>query len=174
MEPLEKTPTEPRDYALLTAAYGSLLGTLAFAARRSEEDLDPILGAELLPLGAATFALSKTLVHEKVESWMRAPFVEEGEERRPKGTGLRYAVGELMTCTRCMGTWSALGLVALRLSRPSAGRAVTAVLAASALNDFLQSTFSWCKAEATAAEEEAEHHGQPARAARRGGRPARR
>lgn len=155
MESLEDTPTQPIDYALLTAAYGGLLGTLALAARRREEEIEPILGAELLPLGAATFTLSKTLVHEKVESWIRSPFVHEGEERTPKGRRLRYAVGELMTCTRCTGTWSALGLVTLRLSRPSAGRAVTAVLAAAAVNDFLQSTFSWCKAGASAAEQSA-------------------
>jgi Protein of unknown function (DUF1360) len=151
VEPLEKTPTEPVDYALLTAAYGGLLGTLAYAARHRGDEIDPILGPELLPLGAATFALSKTLVHEKVESWVRSPFVVEGEQRRPKGRRLRYAVGELMTCTRCMGTWSALGLVALRLSRPAAGRTVSAVLAASAINDFLQTTFTWSQNEANRA-----------------------
>ena len=44
--------------------------------------------------------------------------------RKPKGRRLRYAVGELMTCTRCMGAWSALGLVALRVHSPPAGRTV--------------------------------------------------
>ena len=34
--------------------------------------------------------------------------------KRPRGRRLRYAVGELLNCTRCMGAWSALGLVALR------------------------------------------------------------
>ena len=152
MEPLEETPTEPVDYALLTAAYGGLLGTLAYAASRRGDELDPILGPELLPLGAATFALSKTVVHEKVESWVRRPFVVEGENRRPKGRRLRYAIGELMSCTRCMGTWSALGLVALRMARPSAGRTVTAVLAATAVNDFLQTSFTWSRNEANLAE----------------------
>ena len=51
---------------------------------------------------------------------------------------MRYAVGELLTCTRCMGAWSALGLVALRLHSPAAGRTVATVLAASAGNDVLQ------------------------------------
>ncbi len=67
-------------------------------------------------MSAATFALSKLLVHEKAETWLRQPFLEESAEgRRPRGRRLRYAVGELMNCTRCMGTWSALGLVALRV-----------------------------------------------------------
>ncbi len=56
---------------------------------------------------------------------------------------MRYAVGELLNCTRCMGAWSALGLVALRLHSPPAGRMVTSVLAASAGNDFLQASFTW-------------------------------
>jgi uncharacterized protein DUF1360 len=79
-------------------------------------------------------------VHEKVENWVRRPFVDE-TDRRPKGSRLRYAVGELLTCTRCTGAWSALGLVALRTHSPAAGRTVDAVLAASAGNDLLQATF---------------------------------
>jgi Protein of unknown function (DUF1360) len=44
-------------------------------------------------------------------------------------------------CTRCVGAWSALGLVGLRVVSPRAGRTVTAVLATSAGNDFLQAGF---------------------------------
>ena len=68
---------------------------------------------------------------------------ERDGARRPKGRRLRYAVGELLTCTRCTGAWSALGLVALRLHAPATGRTVATVLAASAGNDMLQAGFSW-------------------------------
>jgi hypothetical protein len=145
VEPVEHTPTEPTDYATLSAVYGTLLATTALSARRR----DPIPTAELPALAAASFALSKLVVHEKVESWMRRPFVDE-TSRRPKGRRLRFAVGELLTCTRCTGAWSALGLVALRLHAPSAGRTVSTVLAASAGNDMLQAAFSWLCAHATA------------------------
>ncbi len=77
MEPLEATPTEPVDYALLNAAYGALLATVAFAASRRTPERVPLKPGEVLPLGAATFSLSKTIVHEKVEAWVRRPFVEE-------------------------------------------------------------------------------------------------
>jgi hypothetical protein len=50
-------------------------------------------------------------------------------------------MGELLTCTRCVGGWSALALVGLRVSSPSAARVVTSVLCASAINDFLQAGF---------------------------------
>ena len=151
MDPVEQTPTRPADYAALTAGYGALAAAVLLAARDSGDE--PIRPGELLPMGAATFALSKLIAKEKVESWMREPFVEElpGGERRPKGHGLRYAVGELLTCTRCVGSWSSLALVGLRLTRPREARVLTAVLATSALNDWLQSGFSLLCAEGNAA-----------------------
>lgn len=145
MRPVTQTPTEAVDYAVLSSLYGALLGGTAVGARRRP----PVPYAEVPVLAAATFALSKLIVHEKVESWIRRPFVDERNGGRPKGRRLRYAVGELLSCTRCMGAWSALALTALRLHSPAAGRTVTTVLAASAGNDMLQATFSWMCAHAT-------------------------
>jgi len=147
VEPVERTPTEPSDYATLSVVYGALLAGTAVSARGRAA----IPNQELPALAAASFALSKLVVHEKVESWVRRPFVDE-ERRKPKGRRLRYAVGELLTCTRCMGAWSALGLVALRLHSPTAGRTVATVLAASAGNDLLQSSFKAICAHANATE----------------------
>jgi hypothetical protein len=154
LDPVDRTPTEAADYAALSALYGALLAGTAAAGRGRE----PIPPAELPALAAASFALSKLVVHEKVESWIRRPFVQEDAPggRRPKGRRLRYAVGELLTCTRCTGAWSALGLVALRLHSPAAGRTVATVLAASAGNDMLQSAFSWMCAHATTEQRVAE------------------
>ena len=138
MEPVSQTPTEAVDYAVLSLTYGALLAGLAHSARGH----DPIPRAELIPLGAATFALSKLVVQEKVETWVRQPFVEERPDgKRPRGRRLRYAVGELMNCTRCMGAWSALGIVGLRVGAPHAGRVATGVLATAAANDLLQVGF---------------------------------
>jgi hypothetical protein len=112
-------------------------------------------------LAAATFALSKLIVHEKVESWIRQPFVDEQNgSHRPKGRRLRYAVGELLTCTRCTGAWTALGLVALRVHAPATGRTVATVLAASAGSDMLQAGFSWLCAGADTRRHEAEATGR--------------
>jgi hypothetical protein len=153
VEPVSETPTEAVDYALLSAAYGAALLGLARQARA----LKPIAAGELVPLSAATFALSKLIVHEKVETWVRRPFVDERPDgRRPKGRRLRYAVGELMSCTRCLGAWSALGLVGLRALNPPMGRTVTAVLAVSGASDFLHSGFSLLCRRANAEERLAE------------------
>jgi len=149
LEPVDHTPTEAVDYAALSALYGALLAGTAVTGRRSA----PIPAAELPGLAAASFALSKLVVHEKVESWIRRPFVDERNGGRPKGRRLRYAVGELLTCTRCTGAWTALGLVALRLHAPATGRTVATVLAASAGNDMLHAGFQWLCAGANAQSE---------------------
>ena len=163
MRPVSQTPTEATDYALLSTAYGALLAGTALSARRRE----PIPAAEIPALAAATFTLSKLIVHEKVETWLRQPFVEEqpGGHRRPRGRRLRYAVGELLTCTRCTGAWTALALVGLRLHAPATARTVTTVLAGSAGNDFLHAGFSWICARATTQEREVQRATPPPAAA---------
>ena len=154
MRPVSQTPTEASDYALLSTTYAALLAGTAVAARGR----DPIPAAEIPALAAATFTLSKLIVHEKVESWIRQPFVEErpGGGKRPRGRRLRYAVGELLTCTRCTGAWTALALVGLRLHAPATARTVNTILASSAGNDFLHAGFSWICARASTQEREAE------------------
>jgi hypothetical protein len=164
VRPVSQTPTEPTDYALLSSAYAALLAGTALSARRR----GPIPPVEVPALAAATFTLSKLIVHEKVETWLREPFVEErpSGRKRPRGRRLRYAVGELLTCTRCTGAWTALALVGLRLHAPATARTVTTVLAASAGNDFLHAGFSWVCARATTQEREAGRgDAAPARAA---------
>jgi hypothetical protein len=157
VRPVAQTPTEATDYAALTTLYGALLGAAALSARGRE----PVPRGEVPVLAAATFALSKLIVHEKVESWIRQPFVDERNgAKRPKGRRLRYAVGELLTCTRCTGAWTALGLVALRLHAPATGRTVATVLAASAGSDMLHAGFSWLCAGANTSRDQAEETGR--------------
>lgn len=129
----------PVDYGAINAAYALLATGLVVAARRREEPT--IDNSELLRIAAATFAVSKTVARERIGTWVRDPFVDEQRGRRPQGRRLRYAIGELVTCTRCVGAWSSLALVGLRVASPAAGRTMTNVLAAAALNDFLQAGF---------------------------------
>jgi hypothetical protein len=148
-------PVEPTDYAKLNALYGALLiGVLAGTRRRARDE--PIEQRELVPIALATFALAKVVAREKIGAWVRDPFVEvENGERRPRGRRLQRAVGELVTCTRCVGAWSALAVVGLRAADPPTGRTVANVLAASAANDWLQSSFKWLCAQTNQADAEA-------------------
>jgi len=132
--------TRPVDYAAINAVWVSLAAALVASSRRRAAD-DPITNKELIPLAAATFAVSKAVARERIGSWVREPFVDDTLGQKPKGGRLQRAVGELVTCTRCVGTWSALGVVGLRVLHPEAGRTVSMVLASSAANDWLQAGF---------------------------------
>ena len=130
----------PVDYAALNMVWVALAAALLANTRRRQAK-DPITNKELIPLAAATFALSKAVARERIGTWVREPFVDDSEGQRPKGSRIRRAVGELVTCTRCVGTWSALGVVSLRVLHPDAGRTLNVILASSAANDWMQAGF---------------------------------
>ena len=133
--------TRPVDYAAINAVWVSLTAALV-AATRGRASEDPITNRELIPLAAATFAVSKAVARERIGAWVREPFVDEERGRAaPKGSRIRRALGELVTCTSCVGTWSALGVVGLRVLNPEAGRTVSMILASSAANDWMQAGF---------------------------------
>lgn len=133
--------TEPVDYAVINLVYAALFAGVVYGTRERARE-EPIQLHELVPMSAATFALAKVIAREKVGTWLREPFVDhEDGVPKPEGRRLRRAVGELVTCTRCVGAWSALGVVGLRLAYPDAGRNVANVLAVSGANDWLQAGF---------------------------------
>ncbi len=135
------TPTEPQDYAALNALFAVLLAAAVLASRERTRAGEPLTTRDLAVTGAATFTLAKMIAKERIGTWVREPFVAEQDGKTPRGRRMRHAIGELLTCTRCVGAWSALGLVGLRLTSPATGRVVNDVLAVSAMNDWLQATF---------------------------------
>ena len=152
MEDLTQTPTDAHDYAALNMVWAGLLTALLRGTAPAGKPAPAL--AELPVLGLATFSLTKALTKEKVGVWARKPLVEPGDDgdRHPRGKGVRYVLGELVTCPRCLGTWSSLGLVGLRVARPREGRIVAGVLATSALNDIMQTSFTLLCAKANASQ----------------------
>jgi hypothetical protein len=149
----ERPPYEA--YAAIVGAFLAGLGAVATLGRRSP----PATALDLIALSAATFKASRTLSRERVASFMRQPFVEgdadRGEDERPAGEGLQRALGELVTCPRCIGTWAAAALASSQMVTPRFGRALTWTLCASAANDFLQAAFTALCAKANELEEDA-------------------
>jgi hypothetical protein len=141
-------------YATIAGAFFGGLAAVASLSRRAP----PSTALELAVLSAASFKVSRTLSRERVGSFVRQPFVEgdadTGEDEQPAGTGLQRAIGELVTCPRCLGTWSAAALVSTQMLSPRFGRLLTWSLAASAANDFLQAGFSALCAKANQFEDE--------------------
>jgi hypothetical protein len=138
--PSEKPPYEA--YATIAGAFFGGLATVAALSRRSS----PGTALDLAALAAATFKASRTLSRERVGSFLRQPFVEGdaelGEDEAPAGTGFQRALGELVTCPRCLGTWTAAALASTQVLTPRFGRLLTWTLGASAANDFLQAAFT--------------------------------
>jgi hypothetical protein len=133
-------------YAGIMATFvGGLAGAgiLARALGRDPKEHDAL---DLVVLGAATFKAARTISRDEVTSFLRDPFVEgeahEGDEEPLETGDLRQAIGELVTCTRCIGTWVAAGLTATQTISPRFGRMLTWSLAAAGANDFLQTSFA--------------------------------
>jgi len=128
-------------YAAIAGVFLGGIATVAAVARRAPAGT----ALDLVALSAATFKTSRTLSRERVASFVRQPFVEgeaeTGEDERPAGEGLRRALGELVTCPRCVGAWSAAALASSQMLAPRFGRLLTWSLGAAGANDFLQAGF---------------------------------
>jgi hypothetical protein len=127
-------------------AFGGGLAAAGLLARALDRDPYEHTTLDLAALALATFKAARTLSNDEVTSFLREPFVEGrahtgGEDPRETG-GMRQAVGELVTCSRCIGTWVAAGLGATQIVAPRFGRLVTWTLGAAGLNDFLQASFA--------------------------------
>ena len=143
----ERAPSQP--HGAYAAIFGTFLGGLAAAgaiARLLDRDARDHTALDFVLLSAATFKAARTIARDEVTSFLREPFVEgeahEGGEE-PLGTGdFRQAIGELVTCSRCGGTWAAAALATTQILAPRFGRLLTWSLAAAGANDFLQAAFS--------------------------------
>ena len=134
-------------YLLMASTFAAGMGTFLGVRRRTGRGLpERIETRDMALLAGASFKLSRLITKEKITAFLRAPFTEyqgkadaPGEvNERPRGTGLRAAVGGLLTCPYCIGMWVisafSLGLV----TAPRETRFVASILSALGVSDFLQ------------------------------------
>jgi hypothetical protein len=133
-------------YATFAAVFhGAMAGAVA-AAKRSGRDLpDRVDTRDVALIGTASYQLSRLISKKKVTAFVRAPFTElEGKggpaelEERPRGSGARRALGELLVCPYCLGLWASGAFHAGLLFAPRATRFSASVLTAMSISDFLQ------------------------------------
>ena len=140
------------------AAFAGGLAAAGAMARVLRRDPQCNSALDFLVLGAAGFKAARTLSHDEVTSFVREPFVKGhahlGEDEEPVQGGMEQAIGELVTCSRCIGTWAAAGLAATQIIAPRFGRLLTWSLGAAAANDFLQAGFAALTAKANQLEQE--------------------
>jgi hypothetical protein len=140
----ERPPYEA--YAAIAASFAGLLAAAGAVSRLLDRDPQCQTPLDFAILALASFKAARTLAHDRVSAPVRAPFVEgeaDAEDEVPVRTGdLQQAIGELVTCTRCVGTWAAAGLASTQIVAPRFGRLLTWSLGAAAANDFLQAGFT--------------------------------
>ena len=132
-------------YAAIMGTFAGLLAAAGALGRLLDRDPQCQTALDFTVLAAASFKAARTLSHDEVTSFMRQPFVRghaHGGGEEPVQGGMEQAIGELVTCTRCIGTWAAAGLASTQILAPRFGRVLTWSLGAAAINDFLQAGFS--------------------------------
>ncbi len=147
-----------RAYATIVGVFVGGLGVVSGLAAARRRPLNALTAIDLAMLGLATFKAARTVARDKVTSFVREPFVEgeayDGENEKPThDSELKQAIGELITCTRCIGMWLGAGLASTQILAPRTGRLLTSVLAAGAVNDFLLAGFSALTAKANELEQ---------------------
>ena len=142
-----QTTTPP--YGAYAGIMATFVGGLAAAggiARLLDRDVREHSALDFAVLGLAAFKASRTIARDEVTSFIREPFVEgvagEGADEPVETGDARQAIGELVTCSRCVGTWVAAGLSATQIVAPQFGRLLTWTLATAGANDFLQAAFA--------------------------------
>jgi hypothetical protein len=133
-------------YATFAAVFHAAMAGAVAAAKRSGRELPQrVETGDVVLIGTASFKLSRLISKQKVTAFVRAPFTElEGSggpaelEERPRGHGLRRAMGELLVCPYCLGLWASGAFHAGLLFAPRATRFSASVLTAMTISDFLQ------------------------------------
>ena len=133
-------------YAAFAAIFNAGMAGALVAARRSGRELpERVSAGDLFLIGTASHKLSRLIAKDKVAVFARAPFTEYQSkggpaevEERPRGRGLRRALGELVICPYCLGLWASGGFHAGLLFAPRVTRMSASVLSALTISDFLQ------------------------------------
>lgn len=142
--PDEDIPLE--GFSALLITYATTLVGVGLVARMKGRRLPERFKTHDLAIGsAAVYKISRTLTKDSVTSPIRAPFTEfDGPagnselKEHVRGSGLRKAVGELITCPFCAGQWVSTFMAIGLALWPKQTRFIASVFAMKAGSDFLQ------------------------------------
>jgi len=136
-------------YAAVAGLFNLIFALFLLIARKTGRPIPERMETrDIALLGVATHKLSLLLAQDAVTSPLRAPFTELQEKRSPKnvdekprGTGLRRSLGELVTCKFCVGQWVASFFTYGLVFAPAITRLVASIFAIVALSDHLHQTY---------------------------------
>ena len=142
---LDLTKNTKGSYALLSGLFNLALALFCWNRRPERIDLK-----DWVLLVLATFRMSRMVAYDKVMQTYREPVVEEvphdsgaGETTRakPGTTGIKRALGELISCPICNGTWISAGLVYGLCLAPKYTRTLITVMSVVGAVEIMQGGF---------------------------------
>lgn len=133
-------------YAGLATTYVVLFGAALVALRAGGREMpEKISAADIVLTGVATHKVTRLIAKDKVTSFIRSPFTSYQEHaghgelnEEPRGSGLRYAVGELLVCPYCLGQWVASSFAIGLVAAPRHTRFLAGIFVGDTISDVLQ------------------------------------
>ncbi len=140
-------------YATLFGVYNIAILVMLLSERSPRERWrDNISLTDILLLSVATYKISRVVSSDRVTSPLRAPFMEYIEpngasevKEKVRGTGMQRAVGDLLHCPFCLGSWVAAALGTGLIVRPKTTRFVSKIFTVVALADVFQHAYGILK-----------------------------
>ena len=144
----EEVETLP-PYAALAGVFNLILAAFFLFVRKAERPLpERVAVGDIALLGVATHKVSMLVANDAVTSPLRAQFTELQEkhspkrmDEKPRGTGLRRSIGELLTCKFSVGHWVASFFTSVLVLAPPPTRLVASIFAIVAVSDHLHQTY---------------------------------
>jgi hypothetical protein len=140
---------------VLTGGYIAIFAAFSVWQSSAGKSLEAFLlnPVDLILLGAATMRLGRLIAFDLVLEPLRKPFTRTvkdmsgaGDTVLAKGTGIRRALGQLICCPICAGTWAAAALVYGLYALPGPARLFMTILGAIGIGEILNSlveTLTW-------------------------------
>jgi hypothetical protein len=136
--------------AVFMGAFGLFIGWMIWGPGM---DAFQLSWMDLVLLSLATYRMGHLISYDRVMEPLRSLFTETvpdstgaGDSVEPKGTGFQNAIGQLLCCPICSGTWAAAGLVYALYTFPAPARVFITILAAVGAAEILNAAgelFSW-------------------------------
>lgn len=141
---------------ILLGTYSGLFGLFLFL-RRNERGDGRLKTRDLIMVGIATHKLSRTITRDKVTAGIRSPFARFKEPGdlgevidEPRGKGLQYEIGTLITCPFCFDQWAASFLIFGLALQPRLTRLALNIFTTRTIADFLQLAYESVRKQAEA------------------------
>lgn len=130
-------------YISLIGIFTSLFGAVVLGKRRELERFT-VTPTDLALLSLATYRAGRLAAYDRVSEPLRALLTETvpdeydaGENVVAEGAGVQKALGELVSCPTCVGTWAAAGMLYGLQVAPGPTRLFTGILAVSGMAEIL-------------------------------------